>query len=455
MGFPGPADAPDLPRGRRPRARAAVRHQAGGGEVAREWRLQSSPGCYWEDGGGLRVEDNFLITGRRAPRSSPASRMGSSRRASTLEGLDRVVSTRGARSPAACVVGLYDTTLRDGEQSVGVVLSPEQKLEIARAARRRGIDRIEAGFPRVSDDDCAGCRADLAAGLRPRSGAFRVRCGLTSRPRRARRAASVIESPISDVQTRGARRLARRCSNASASAIRFAASRYQVAFFGWTRLAPTSTSTAVRTRLQSRPAREEVVVVDTLGIATPEAAAYLVGRRSTAGGGSPCTGTATTTSGSRRQRRSPPQAGATWVQGTVNGMGERAGNADLIEVALALRRCTGSHAARPEPGRSALDARRRTRRQRRCRRGRRSRATTLFIRESGAVAAQFHDPPAIEPYCSELVGAERGMVLGKKSGIDSIGRGRASSGSTSRRNGGGAARRGEAARHARSEDSSG
>jgi isopropylmalate/homocitrate/citramalate synthase len=44
----------------------------------------------------------------------------------------------------------------------------------------------------------------------------------------------------------------------------------------------------------------------------------------------------------------------------------------------------------------------------------------IFTRESGAVAAQFHDPPAIEPYASELVGATRGIVLGKKSGLDSI-----------------------------------
>jgi isopropylmalate/homocitrate/citramalate synthase len=44
----------------------------------------------------------------------------------------------------------------------------------------------------------------------------------------------------------------------------------------------------------------------------------------------------------------------------------------------------------------------------------------LFRRESGAVASQFHDPPSIEPYSSELVGADRGVVLGKKSGIDSI-----------------------------------
>ena len=45
---------------------------------------------------------------------------------------------------------------------------------------------------------------------------------------------------------------------------------------------------------------------------------------------------------------------------------------------------------------------------------------TLFRRESGAVASQFHDPPSIEPYSSRLVAAERGIVLGKKSGLDSI-----------------------------------
>ncbi len=44
----------------------------------------------------------------------------------------------------------------------------------------------------------------------------------------------------------------------------------------------------------------------------------------------------------------------------------------------------------------------------------------LFLRESGAVASQFHIPEAIEPYAAELVGAKRGMVLGKKSGLDSI-----------------------------------
>ena len=42
------------------------------------------------------------------------------------------------------------------------------------------------------------------------------------------------------------------------------------------------------------------------------------------------------------------------------------------------------------------------------------------MRESGAVASQFHVPEAIGPYSSELVSARRSIVLGKKSGLDSI-----------------------------------
>ena len=67
-------------------------------------------------------------------------------------------------------VGLYDTTLRDGEQTVGVVLDPEQKLEIARLLDELGIDRIEAGFPRVSQDDWDAVRLISDAGLRAEIG---------------------------------------------------------------------------------------------------------------------------------------------------------------------------------------------------------------------------------------------------------------------------------------------
>ena len=45
-------------------------HQAGGGEVAEGMVLAIEPGCYWEGGGGLRVEDNFLITAAGAKKLS-------------------------------------------------------------------------------------------------------------------------------------------------------------------------------------------------------------------------------------------------------------------------------------------------------------------------------------------------------------------------------------------------
>ncbi|GAB2294102.1 hypothetical protein Dimus_028321 [Dionaea muscipula] len=50
-------------------------------------------------------------------------------------------------------VRIFDTTLRDGEQSPGASMNPQQKLEIARQLARLGVDIIEAGFPASSNAD--------------------------------------------------------------------------------------------------------------------------------------------------------------------------------------------------------------------------------------------------------------------------------------------------------------
>jgi 2-isopropylmalate synthase len=55
-------------------------------------------------------------------------------------------------------VRIFDTTLRDGEQSPGASLTSAEKLEIARALRRMGVDVIEAGFPAASPDDLEAVR---------------------------------------------------------------------------------------------------------------------------------------------------------------------------------------------------------------------------------------------------------------------------------------------------------
>jgi 2-isopropylmalate synthase len=55
-------------------------------------------------------------------------------------------------------VRIFDTTLRDGEQSPGATMTSAEKLEVARALARLGVDVIEAGFPAASPDDLEAVR---------------------------------------------------------------------------------------------------------------------------------------------------------------------------------------------------------------------------------------------------------------------------------------------------------
>jgi 2-isopropylmalate synthase len=56
-------------------------------------------------------------------------------------------------------VRIFDTTLRDGEQSPGATMTSAEKLEVARSLARLGVDVIEAGFPAASPDDLAAVRS--------------------------------------------------------------------------------------------------------------------------------------------------------------------------------------------------------------------------------------------------------------------------------------------------------
>jgi isopropylmalate/homocitrate/citramalate synthase len=321
-------------------------------------------------------------------------------------------------------VHFYDTTLRDGEQTVGVILSPQQKLEIARKLDELGVSRIEAGFPRVSPEDAEAIQLMSKAGLKAELWGFSravkadveelVRLGLQ---------ASVIESPTSDIKLKAygisrdevLRRVVDAVSFASKAGI-------NVAYFAvdGTRTDLEFLKRVYLTALEA--GAKEIVVVDTIGACGPEAAEFLVGQvREWVGAdvalhwhGHNDFGMATACA------VAAVRAGATWIQGTINGMGERAGNADISEIALALQ-CLydvpvalnftkvreASEAVCKQAG-YTLEA------------WKPLVGENLFMRESGAVASQFHIPEAIEPYSSELVNAKRSIVLGKKSGLDSI-----------------------------------
>ena len=321
-------------------------------------------------------------------------------------------------------VGLYDTTLRDGEQTVGVVFLPEQKLDIAKALANAGVDRIEAGFPRVSEDDARAIELILDAGLDAEIWGFSraVRADVEALVELGVRA-SVVESPISDGKLAALGVSREVMLERIRGAVSFAAEEgIHVAFFGVD--STRADLEFVRQVYESAvgAGAEEVVVVDTLGIATPEAAAFLVtevverldSEVPVHWHGHDDFGLATAAA------VAAVQAGATWVHGTVNGMGERAGNADLVEVALALEALYGIPTRLDLAQACGLGALVQDLAGTQLAPWKPVTGDNLFTRESGAVAAQFHDPPAIEPYGSDVVGAERGIVLGKKSGLDSI-----------------------------------
>ena len=55
-------------------------------------------------------------------------------------------------------IRIFDTTLRDGEQTPGVALNTEAKVAIAKQLARLGVDIIEAGFPIASAGDYEAVR---------------------------------------------------------------------------------------------------------------------------------------------------------------------------------------------------------------------------------------------------------------------------------------------------------
>ena len=329
-----------------------------------------------------------------------------------------------ARFDVSTPVRFYDTTLRDGEQTVGVVLDPQQKLAIARKLDELGVGRIEAGFPRVSAQDAEAIKLILGAGLRAEVWGFAraIKADLDELIRLGVRA-TIIEIATSDIKLQAYGFSQPDARHRAAEAIGYAKeNEMTVAFFAVdaTRTDLDFLRSIYESALEA--GADEVVVVDTIGACGPEAVEFLVGQvcqwvgRETPvhfhGHNDFGLGTASAIAAVR--------AGARWIQGTINGMGERAGNADIGEIALALRCLYGV------PVELDLSKIREVSKLVQQAAGYEVEAwkplvgENLFTRESGAVASQFHLPQAIEPFSADLVGARRAVVLGKKSGLDNI-----------------------------------
>lgn len=322
-------------------------------------------------------------------------------------------------------VRFYDTTLRDGEQSVGVCFTPEEKFEIACKLSEMGVSRIESGFPRVSPEDSEAVRRILAANLESEIWGF-ARCVQGDLDAHVELGTEYI---LMEVSTSDVKMEAYGFTRASvlekvANSVKYAKDNgiKKVNFFAVdaTRSDLEFLRKVYTTAIEA--GAEEVSVVDTIGACAPESAEHLIRLvRSWVGDdilihwhGHNDFGLATAAA------IAAVRGGADFVQGTINGMGERAGNADICEVALTLQCMYNVEAtldlskARDisrlvqEAGGYTVDG------------WKPVVGEFLYTRESGAVANQFHIPEAIEPYSADIVCATRKIVLGKKSGLSNI-----------------------------------
>jgi isopropylmalate/homocitrate/citramalate synthase len=322
-------------------------------------------------------------------------------------------------------IRFYDTTLRDGEQSVGVCFTPEEKFDIACKLADLGVSRIESGFPRVSPEDTEAVKRILEANLNSEIWGF-ARCVQADIDAHIELGTEylLIEISTSEMKMEAygftreivLERVANSVRHAKGNGIK------RVNFFAVdaTRSDLDFLRQVYITALDA--GADEVSVVDTIGACAPEAVEYLIRQvRSWVGEGVLVHwhghndfGLATASA------IAAVRGGADFIQGTINGMGERAGNADICEVALALKAlydvpvAMNLEVARDisklvqQAGDYTVDG------------WKPVVGEYLYTRESGAVASQFHIPPAIEPYSADIVAAQRKIVLGKKSGLASI-----------------------------------
>lgn len=329
------------------------------------------------------------------------------------------------KSPIAKNLQFHDVTLRDGEQTPGVVFRKDEKIEIARRLAEAGVQRIEAGMPAVSEEDRNAIEeirklnldAEIYAFARPLESDIQLckDCGVQG---------LIIEVPIGKpkLQYQFKYGIEQALEN-SQKAVEYArAAGLKVVLF------PYDATRAERDDIEYylngitgtyKP--DSIGLVDTMGCATPQAIAYMVDWY-------------------KKKLNIPVEihvhnefnmsvatsiaavhAGADVVHCCLNGLGERTGNTPLEDVVAALQILYGYEtgidlgkiidlcndvaklAQYPIPGKKSITGK------------------DIFVRESGIGADMVTSIPlamfAVNPSTFNQKGS---IVLGKKSGLLSI-----------------------------------
>ena len=245
-------------------------------------------------------------------------------------------------------VRIFDTTLRDGEQAPGFSLRPDEKLQLARQLDALGVDVIEAGFPIASPADADAVRR-IAGEVRRPIIACLARCrredidraGWAIEPAARSRIHTFIAT--SDLHLQSKLRISRdACLEAAADAVRLART--------YTDDVQFSAEDATRSDLDFLCRVIDAVILagattinlpDTVGYSTPdEILEFFTRIRARVSGADTVTFSTHCHDDlglSTANTLAAVQAGARQVECTINGIGERAGNAALEEIVMAFR----------------------------------------------------------------------------------------------------------------------
>ncbi len=316
---------------------------------------------------------------------------------------------------------LVDTTLRDGEQAPGVVFSRAEVVAISRALAAAGVPELEVGTPAMGEDECDRIRTVIGLNLRCRlTGWCRAReddlqaaagCGLKAVHVSLPVSASLLQT-FGHTEAWARRRLT--------SLVRLARRQFDFVSVGALDASRAAPEFLVEcARLAAEAGAHRFRLADSAGCWLPSQVTRAVAETHAAVPGLALGFHAHNDLGlATANALAAIEAGATSVDVTVGGLGERAGNAALEEVVMALWVGSGRTAGVDSTkltalGRVVARAARRPIPPAKPVIGRK-----IFLHESGIhVRARQKDPTAFEPFAPELVGQTRNQAsLGRHSG---------------------------------------